>query len=80
MTRISNNGGHVHAPYLWQHVPDTDDNPSTVDTNFASVNGADQTTMTVGPSDGHPHTAVYSSSCPFNARWYDQVDKVCRGQ
>jgi len=80
VTRILNNGGHVHAPYLWQHVPDTDGNLSTVDTNFTSVNGADQTTVTVGTSDGHPHTAVYSSSCPFNARWYDQVDKVCRGQ
>jgi hypothetical protein len=80
VTRISNNGGHVHAPYLWEHVPDTDGNPATVDTNFASANGADQTTSTVGTSDGHPHTAVYSSTCPANARWYDTTDKVCRSQ
>ncbi len=73
--RISNNGGHVHAPYLWEHIPD----PATAP-NFTSANGADQTTVTVGTSDGHPHTAVYSSTCPANARWYDQVDKVCRGQ
>lgn len=82
VTRINNTDGkgHIHAPYLWEHIPDTDGNPSTVDTNFTSANGADQTTVTVGTSDGHPHTAVYSSTCPSNLRWYDQVDKICRGQ
>lgn len=82
VTRINNVGGlgHIHAPYLWEHIPDTDGDPGTVDTNFISANGADQTTVTAGTSDGHPHTAVYSSACPSNARWYDQVDKVCRGQ
>jgi hypothetical protein len=75
VVRINNQGGHIHAPYLWEHVPD----PATIP-NFASANGADQTTVTVGTSDGHPHTAVYSSTCPSNARWYDQVDKICRSQ
>lgn len=73
VTRISNNGGHIHAPYLWEHIPD----PATIP-NFTSANGADQTTVTSGTSDGHPHTVVYSTNCPANARWYDQVDKVCR--
>lgn len=77
-SRIVNNGGHVHAPFLWEHVPDTDGNPLTVDTNFFSVNGADMTVVTTDTSDGHPHIAVYSSACGANAKWYDQVDKVCR--
>jgi hypothetical protein len=81
VTRIAKvDGGHVHAPYLWGHIPDTDDNPSTIDTNFVSVNGVDQTTVTTGTSDGHPHPAIYSTGCPNTARWYDTVDKVCRGQ
>lgn len=79
-TRISNDGGHVHAPYLWEHVPNTDGDPATIDTNFTSINGADQTTVTVGTSDGHPHPAIYSSTCPTTARWYDTVDKICRAQ
>jgi hypothetical protein len=70
-----NGSGHIHAPYVWQHVPD----PATAP-NYTTVNGADQTTVTVGTSDGHPHTAVYSSTCPANARWYDTTDKVCRSQ
>jgi hypothetical protein len=74
VTRIGGSG-HIHAPYLWEHVPDAIEIP-----NFQSANGADQTTVTVGTSDGHPHTAVYSSTCPTTARWYDQVDKVCRSQ
>lgn len=76
VTRISSGlNGYVHAPYLWEHIP----SPTTAP-NFESVNGADTTTVTVGTSDGHPHMAVYSSTCPSNARWYDQVDKVCRSQ
>jgi hypothetical protein len=64
VARISNNGGHVHAPYLWEHVPDTDGNASTINTNFSTANGADQTTVTAGTSDGQPHLAVYSATCP----------------
>jgi hypothetical protein len=77
VTRLDNDSGsgHVHAPYLWEHVP----SPATIP-NFTSLSGADQTTVTVGTSDGHPHTAVYSSTCPANAGWYDTTDKVCRSQ
>jgi len=77
ITRIlnPNNQGHVHAPYLWEHVPNTDGDGNTVDTNFNSIHGADQTTVTV--SGGHPHPAIYSSACPANARWFDTVDKIC---
>lgn len=77
VTRINNSNGtgHIHAPYLWEHIPDSATVPG-----FTTANGADQTTVTSGTSDGHPHTAVYSSTCPSNARWYDQVDKLCRGQ
>ena len=78
--RIENNGGHVHASYTWEHVPNTDGDPATIDTNFSTLNGMDQTTGTTGTSDGHPHPLVYSSACPSNARWYDTVDKVCRSQ
>ncbi|MBI3186286.1 MAG: hypothetical protein HYZ31_00290 [Gammaproteobacteria bacterium] len=80
ISRISNSGGHIHAPYLWEHVPNTDGDINTIDTNFSSANGADQTTVTSGTNDGHPHVAVYSTACPTTARWYDQVDKVCRSQ
>lgn len=76
VTRIlkdENPSTHVHAPYLWQHIPD----PVTVP-GFTSVNGSDTATVTNGTTDGHPHTVVYSTNCPLNARWYDAVDKVCR--
>jgi hypothetical protein len=63
---------------MWGGVPDTDGDPATVDTNFFSTNGADQATVFSGTSDGFPHPAVYSDSCPGSARWYDTVDKVCR--
>lgn len=71
VTRIKvENGGHVHAPYLWEHIPD----PATVP-NFTSVNGADMTTVTSGTSDGQPHLVIYSTNC--TSKWYDAVDKVC---
>ena len=76
VTRISKDGSsHIHAPYLWEHVPDPTTMPS-----FQTLNGADQTTVTEETNDGHPHTAVYSTACPPNARWYDQVDQVCRSK
>ena len=71
VTRILNNGGHVHAPYLWEHIPD-----ATTIPNYTSVTGADITTVTTGTSDGHPHTVIYDSSCA--SKWYDAVDKACR--
>lgn len=71
VTRVLNNGGHIHAPYLWEHIPD----PTAIP-NYTSVTGADITTVTTGTSDGHPHTVIYDSSCA--SKWYDTVDKACR--
>lgn len=75
VTRIANHGGHIHAPYIWQHIP----NPAAI-SDFTSVDGADQTVVMV---NGYPHTAIYSTQCK-NAdntkAWYDTVDKVCLGQ
>ena len=76
VTRINNMGGHIHAPYLWEHIP----NPSTVP-NFVSANGADMSVVTTGTSDGQPHTVIYSTTCASispAAAWWDAVDKVCR--
>lgn len=75
VTRVLNNGGHIHAPYLWEHIP----NPSTMQ-NYISVDGADQATVIV---NGYPHAAIYSAKCTIDtnntAAWYDTVDKTCRG-
>lgn len=68
ITRIFNNGSHVHAPYLWEEHS----NPP----NITSVNGADMAMVTGGTSDGHPHLVVYDSSCA--SKWYDTTDKICR--
>lgn len=74
VTRILNNGGHVHAPYLWGHIP----NPAVIQ-NYVSVDGADQAMVMV---NGYPHTAIYSTKCKADtnnaAAWYDTVDKICR--
>lgn len=67
ITRIQNQGGHVHAPYLWEHIPDSP---------LVSVTGADITTVTTGTSDGQPHLVIYSTNC--SSKWYDTVDKICR--
>lgn len=70
VTRIANNGGHVHAPYVWEHIPDPVTTP-----NYTSVTGTDMTTILA--SDGHPHLVIYDTSCT-SSRWYDTVDKACR--
>jgi hypothetical protein len=70
VTRIANSGGHVHAPYLWEHIPD----PATTP-NFTSVTGADMAPLASGTSDGHPHFLMFDSSC--SSHWYDTVDKAC---
>ena len=68
VTRITNIGGHVHAPYLWEHIPASP---------LESVTGADMTTVNTGTSDGHPHLVIYDKSCTAS-KWYDAVDKACR--
>lgn len=70
VTRIQkdqNVNTHVHAPYLWEHIPDSP---------LISVTGADMTTVTTGTSDGQPHLVIYSTNC--SSKWYDAVDKICR--
>lgn len=67
ITRIVNNGGHIHAPYLWEHIPTAP---------LVSVTGADMATVASGTSDGHPHLAIYDTSCP--SKWFDTADKICR--
>lgn len=67
ITRISNNGGMVMAPYLWQE----DATPQ----NIISANGADMQVVTSNP-DGHPHLAVYDSSCA--SKWFDTSTGACR--
>lgn len=66
--RIVNNGGHVHAPFLWAQHP----TPPAIQ----SVDGADTAIVTSGTSDNHPHMVVYDSSC--TSKWYDTTDKACR--
>ena len=65
--RIFNQGGHVHAPYLW---PGHSEAPQII-----SVTGAD-TAVVTNTTDGHPHTVVYDSSCA--SHWFDTVTKLCR--
>lgn len=67
IVRITNDGGHVHAPYLWQHIPGSP---------LASETGSDMSTITTGTSDGHPHSLIYDTSC--SSTWYDTVDKACK--
>lgn len=67
IVRIKNEGGHIHAPYLWEHIPTSP---------LISANGADITTVTSGTSDGFPHLLIYSTNCASG--WYDSVDKNCK--
>lgn len=67
ITRIVNSGGHVNAPYIWEHIPTAP---------LISLTGADMTTVTTGTSDGHPHLVIYDTSCI--SKWYDVVDRACR--
>ena len=66
MTRISNNGGMIMAPYLWQE----DATPPSI----VSANGSDQVVIT-STSDGHPHTLVYDNTCA--KKWYDTTTRTC---
>jgi hypothetical protein len=67
ITRISNNGGNIMAPYMWQ------ENASPQ--NIVSTTGADTQVVTNNP-DGHPHLAVYDNSC--TSKWFDTVTGACR--
>lgn len=67
VTRIANSGGMVDAPYLWQ----TGVTPPAI----ASVTGSD-TVVYTGTGDGHPHLAIYDSSC--TSGWYDVNTGSCQ--
>jgi hypothetical protein len=65
ITRISNQGGHVHAPYLWEE--------HATPPNIISVTGADMAVVTDGPQ---PHLVIYSSNC--TSKWFDTSTNACR--
>lgn len=68
--RINKNGeGHIHAPYLWEHIP----NPAVIP-NFTSETGADMTTITNTPGN-HPHLVIYDSGC--TSSWFDTTTNAC---
>lgn len=66
VTRISNNGGTVMAPYLWQEAASPP--------NVISANGSDQVVIT-STSDGHPHLLIYDNTC--SSTWYDANLNAC---
>jgi hypothetical protein len=74
VTRIkkdTNINTHVHAPYLWEHIPD----PTTIP-NFTSVTGADTTTEVVGADI---NMLVYNSQCTGSGGpWYNVALRTCR--
>ncbi|GAB4507378.1 MAG: hypothetical protein Tsb0026_02570 [Sulfuricaulis sp.] len=65
ISRIINNGGHVHAPYLWEEHP--------TPPNIVSVTGADMAVVTDGVQ---PHLVIYSSNC--TSKWFDTSTNACR--
>ena len=67
VTRISNTGGHVHAPYLWQEHPTP---PSII-----SQDGAD-TAVVTSTTGGTPRFVIYSTACP--SKWFDVGSNACR--
>jgi hypothetical protein len=65
-TRISNNGGHVHAPYLWEEHP--------TPPNITSQDGADIAVVTT--PGGTPSMVIYSAACA--SKWFDIGTNACR--
>lgn len=66
-TRASNDGGNIAAPYQWQ----TGANPPAIQ----SLTGADTVVFT-NTNDGHPHLAIYDSTCASN--WFDTSTNSCQ--
>lgn len=64
VTRISNNGGSIMAPYLWPTM--------TTPPDVSSVTGND---TVVVPVSNHPHMLVYDDTCTNN--WYDINTNAC---
>ncbi|RKZ58997.1 MAG: hypothetical protein DRQ44_14160 [Gammaproteobacteria bacterium] len=67
ITRIQNDNGMVHAPYVWAGRAEAPDVMSTTGSDTAVVTNT---------GDQQPHLVVYSSNCPSN--WYDVVTGSCR--
>lgn len=67
ITRISNSGGHVHAPYVWEAHPTP---PAIV-----SQDGAD-TALLTSATGGAPRFLVYSVAC--SSKWFDVGSNACR--
>ncbi len=69
--RIDNQGGHVHAPYLWEQHPTP---PGIVN---IGADGADMAIETA--SGGVMNLLVNSSSCTgAGGQWYNVVTRQCR--
>jgi hypothetical protein len=70
ITRImkdANPATHVHAPYHWQHIPNSP---------LVSVTGADMTTETIGTDI---NMLVYNSQCTGGGGpWYNVALRTCR--
>ena len=77
VTRILNNGGHVHAPYVWQEHPQ----PPSIN----SQNGADMIVQTGCAANGcqnagtETHLLIYNTNCTgTGGPWFDVVTRACR--
>ena len=67
VTRVSNSGGNISAPFQWQ----ASSNPPAIN----SITGFD-TVVYTNTGDGHPHMAIYDSTCASN--WYDINTNSCQ--
>lgn len=67
VTRISNSGGHVHAPYVWE--------AHSTPPNIVSQDGAD-TAVVTSATGGTPRFVVYSAAC--SSKWFDVGSNACR--
>jgi hypothetical protein len=65
VTRISNAGGHIHAPYLWEEHP--------TPPNITSQDGADIAVVTT--PGGTPKMVIYSTACA--SKWFDVGANAC---
>ena len=66
ITRLSNTGGSISAPYQWKQ----NNQPPVI----VSEHGAD-TAVVTDTADGQPHPVIYSTSCVSN--WFDTITGLC---
>lgn len=66
ITRLSNNGGIIRAPAVWE--------ASSYLPKVVSITGQD-TAVYTGTVDGHPHNVVYDTTC-IN-KWFDTTSSEC---